>query len=433
MKQQSGSLGPPRLLFTPSHPLATHSAVEKLRPGSDPELIRPLALIWDEVLHRIIDQTMVLAAENVPPLHINIREDMILELAKLQLWLADRVVEKRLGKRAIEDIDPKAERNDCLGPPGESAIIETARLIHERIWAKRIEERWKPKSERAMARDVNPREAKLAIKPVGKNHYIPRWFIRDHWAVAGKVMRWRRTGSGWDGAPRGFGRWGYGHDLYSDRLEAYLALLEGDAKQPIEMLLDTRPLNGPQRQSFVGFLIVQILRNPFFKDALRAQLIPIIAELGYGDDPEMATKAYETLYSNNDFYHQLAHPVLWSRWALIKSGKPVFVLPDTFGARSDLGDGMRMIVPLSPNVCFVTLPGREEEKRIVPFWLKADEALAGRICAALIGSAAREFLSHPNFVPDVEVPDVPLSELLPEIEAAVDRKEAQDEAQARRP
>jgi hypothetical protein len=431
MDQQSGP-PTPRLPFKPSHPPATQSAVAKLRPSSDPVLVRPLASIWDEVLHRIIDRAMTIAAADAPPLHINIREDMILELAKLQMWLADRIVEKRLGERAIEEIDPDAERRHCLGPRGESAILETATIIHERIWAKLMQERWKPKSEKATEREANPREAKLAIKPVGKNHYIPRWFIRDHWAVDGKVMRWRRRGSGWDGAIRGFGRWGYGHNLYSDRLEAYMALLEGDAKRPIEMLLDTRPLNGPQRQSFVGFLIIQILRNPFFKDALREQLTRVVAELGYGDEPEMAARAYETLFSNNDFYHEFAHPVLWSRWALIKSTRPVFVLPDTFGARADVGDGMRMIVPLTPNVCFVTLPRREQEKRIVPFWLTADEALADRMSAALIGSAAREFLSHPDFVPDAQIPEVRLDQLLPEIEAAIDLKEEQDEAQARR-
>jgi hypothetical protein len=91
---------------------------------------------------------------------------------------------------------------------------------------------------------------------------------------------------------------------------------------------------------------------------------------------------------------------------------------------------MRMIVPLTPKVCFVTLPGRETEKRIVPAWLNADESLAKRISAALIGSAAKEFLSHPDFVPAADLPDAELGDLLFEIEAALDRKEALDEAQS---
>lgn len=430
MTVQPGSLPPPKVPFRAKNPLMTQAMIEKLRPDADRRLIRPLALIWDEVLHLIIDRTMALAAEDDGPLHINIREDMILELAKLKLWMADRVVEKRLGDRALEDIDPAEERRHCLGPPGESAILETATMLHDHVWAKFMEQRWKPKSLKAMERDANPRQPKAAIKPVGKNHYIPRWFIRDHWAVDGKVMRWRRTDAGWNGALRGFGKWGYGHNLYSDRLEAYMALIEGDAKRPIEMLLDTRPLNAPQRRSLVGFLIVQILRSPFFADAIRQQLITVLAELGYDDSPEMAATTYEALYSNDDFYHKLAHPVMWSRWALVKSFEPVFVLPDTFGARSELGDGMRMIVPLTPKVCFVTLPSRETEKRIVPAWLNADEALARRISTALIGSAAKEFLSHPDFVPAADLLDAELGDLLFEIEAALDRKEALDEAQS---
>jgi hypothetical protein len=433
MTKQSGSLPPPRLPFKPKHPPLTQGAVKKLRPDVDPGTIRPLALIWDEVLHLILDRTMSLGAEDTTPLHINVREDIILELAKLQIWLADRVVEKRLGERALSEIDPDEERNYCLGPAGESAIIDTAQVVYDHIWAKRMEQRWKPKSQKSTQREANPRQPKPSIKPVGKNHYIPRWFIRDKWALNGKVMRWRRSEGGWEGALRGFGKWGFGHNLYSDRLEAYMALIEGDAKEPIEMLLDTRPLNGPQRQSLVGFLIIQILRSPFFADAIRQQLISVLVELGYGDDPAMAAEAYEGLYANNDFYHKLAHPVMWSRWALIKAPKPVFVLPDTCGARTELGDGMRLIVPLTPTVCFVTLPRREDEKRIVPSWLIADEALAKRISSVLIGSASREFLSHPDFAPDEDIVEVPLSDLLRDIEVAVELKEEEDEAQARLP
>lgn len=400
----------------------SRSSAQKLRPDAPVELIDPLALIWDEVLHRIMCQTMELASEDQSPLHINLREEMVLELAMLQIWLADRVVEKRVGERDLADIDPQEERRYCLGPDGESAILDTARVVYERIWARLMEQRWKPKTQKAFERDANPRQPKPAIKPVGKNHYIPRWFIRDHWAVDGKVMRWRRTDIGWKGALRGFGRWGFGHKLYSDRLEAFMALIEGDAKRPIQMLLDTRPLNIPQRQSFVGFLIVQILRSPFFADAIREQLISVLAELGYDDSPEMAAKTYEALYSDNDFYNKLAHPVMWSRWALVSASTPLFVLPDTFGARSELGDGLRMIVPLTPTLCFVTLPSRESEKRIVPLRLTAEEALAKKISAALVGSAAREFLSHPDFRPDQDVAEVPLGDVLLEIEAAIERK-----------
>ena len=77
--------------------------------------------------------------------------------------------------------------------------------------------------------------------------------------------------------------------VYSDPLEAYFSLVEGDAKCPINMLLETYPLNSPQREAIVGFLVIQVLRNAAIQEAVA----PVIADLGYGDDPEMRRKAYE--------------------------------------------------------------------------------------------------------------------------------------------
>lgn len=281
-----------------------------------------------------------------------------------------------------------------------------------------MEERWKPKSAKAIAGDKKSRQPTLAVKPVGKNHFIPRWFIRDNWAVGDKVLRWRRSEKGWVSSPWGFGKWGYAHNLYSDRLEAYFGLLEGDAKEPIERLLDTKPLNSPQCEAFVGFLIIQLLRNPQFIEFVRRGIDPVIAELGHSDDPQMLSKAYETIFQNNDLYHRLAHPVMCSRWAIVRSEAPVFVLPDTFGIRGLTSDGLRLIVPLTPTACFVTLPARESEKRIVPRHLTVDYHLAHRISSALVHGSAQEFLSHPTLRFE-ELEAAPFSTILQEIADAV--------------
>ena len=330
-------------------------------------------------------------------LHINLREEMVMQLAQLQLWLAERVVEKRGAGRDLSSIDPEQEREECLGLEGADIIRGTARMVYERIWSRLLEERWKPKSAKAIEREANPKRAKLAVKRVGKNHFIPRWFIRDHWATDGKVLRWRRTSGGWTSARRGFGEWGYRRELYSDQLEAYFSLIDGDAKRPIEMLLEMYPLNSPQQEALIGFLVIQFLRNPYFIAALRGAVAPVIAELGLSDDPDMPRKAYESLYRNNEFYHRLAAPVMWSPWAIVRSECPVFVLPDTFGALASAVDGMRLIAPLTPTACFVTLPGLEQQKRIVPHAVRADEDLSRRISLVLTQAAAEEFLSHPDF------------------------------------
>jgi hypothetical protein len=410
---------PPRAPFQTADPPLARAAVQKLRPDIDIGGIDPLARIWDEVVHRIICEMLDLSAREKAPLYINIRREMVLELAQVQLWLANQVVAKRVGDRDLTAVDPVQERRECLGPEGAGAITATARLVHEKIWAKRIEERWKPKSAKAIERDANPKRSTLSVKPVNTNHFIPRWFIRDNWAVGKNVLRWRRGETGWTSELRSFGGWGYRRNLYDDRIEAYLGLLEGDAKTPIEMLLETKPLNDPQRLSLVGFLVAQIVRSPFLIEALRRELGPILAELGHSDDPDMADKAYATLYRNHEFYNKLAHPILWSRWALVRARSPVFVLPDTFCARSDLGDGLRLIVPLTPTTCFVTLPGRETEKRIVPLHLAGDDRLARRLSSILIRSAAGEFVSHADFRLDSSIGEIGFAELLAEIETAV--------------
>ena len=397
-------------------------AVRHLFPQAEHQSIDALAAIWDEVVDRIMHEMMGLHRANNAALHINIREDMALELAQLQLWVAERVVEKRTSGRDLSSIDPGEEREACLGPEGEGTISATARIVYKRIWSKCLEERWKPKSAKIIEREANPKRPKLAVKPVSKNHFIPRWFIRDHWATGGKILRWQQTSGGWKSSSRPFSQWGYRRELYSDRLEAYFGLLDGDAKRPIQMLLETHPLNPPQREALVGFLVIQFLRNPYTVARIQHNLAPVIAKLGHGNDPDMPRKAYESLYGNNKFYRQIATPLMWSPWAIVRADLPVFVLPDTFAMRIGTKDGMRLIAPLTPTVCFVTLPGNEPQKRIVPYHVRAANDLSGRISLALAQAAAREFLSHLDFSPLKGATELP-NDLLGDIARAVDTTE----------
>ena len=395
------------------------TTVRKLAPAFEQQSISALTAVWDEVVDRIISEMIELCeAENVE-LHINVREDMVMELAQLGCWLGERVVEKRVAGRDLSSIDPEQERLECLGLEGAETIRGTARIVYEQHWLKRLEERWKPKLAKAIEREANPKRVKRTITPVGKNHFIPRWFIRDHWSTDGNILRWRRTSGGWSSARRGFGAWGYRRDLYSDRLEDYFSLLDGDAKRPIEMLLEMVPLNLPQREALVGFLVIQFLRNPYFIAELQQGVGPVIAELGYENDPEMPRKTYESLYRDNKFYDRLAAPLMWCPWAIVHAEQPVFVLPDTFAIRAGTENGMRLIAPMKPTVCFVTLPGVERQKRIIPRDVRADKDLIRRISMALMRAAATEFLSHPDFTlveSDTESPN----DLLTEIAGVVD-------------
>jgi hypothetical protein len=404
--------------FIPARIPYCRSAVRKHAPLHADQVVLPLAHIWDEVVHRIILELMKLVTSTDAELHIDLRGEMTLELARLQIWLGERVVERRINNRPLNSINPDLEREACLGPKGEDTISGTARMAYEHIWKKFTDERWKPKSATALEREKDPRKPKLAVKPVEKNHFIPKSFLKTNWAIGSDLLRWKRTDNSWTSSRRSFGKWGYRRGLYSDELEAYFGLLEGDAKRPIEMLLDMRPLNDPQRNAFVGFLIIQMLRNPYFIEASKKGLAPVIAESGHSHDPTMARRAYETLFQNNEFYDHFARPIMWIRWAIVTSERPVFVLPDQFSVHRDLGDGLRMIVPLTPKACFVTLLDREEEKDIIPRYLPADQSLARRISATLIEGAGSEFVSHLNFSPDL-TSAVGLEDLLNEIADAI--------------
>lgn len=144
----------------------------------------------------------------------------------------------------------------------------------------------------------------------------------------------------------------------------------------------------------------------------------MIAREGYADDPDMPRKAYESMYQNNELYDHFARPIMWSRWAIVKSELPLFVLPDTFSIRGDVGDGLRMIVPLTPRTCFVTLSERESVKRIIPRHLAGNEPLARKISSALVAFAREEFISSPDFVP-INTAAPTLTDLLDDIALAI--------------
>jgi hypothetical protein len=302
-------------------------------------------------------------------------------------------------------------------------IETTARDFYEGHWRKRMEERWLPKSRKALDRETTPpAPTKLSVMPVRDKHFISRWFIRDHWAEGPNTTRWRKSQGGWSRKQILFGSWGHRQGLWSDRLETYFGLLEGDAKSPLQMLLAVEPLNQPQQLAFVAHLVVHILRNPSFVEGLRHHMRDMLenaaAERSVAFD-DMARTAYETLYGNNEIYDAYARPLLWSEWAIVSSTEPVFVLPDTFCARGAVDGTPRVFAPLTPYKCFVTLSAQETEKRIVPIQHRADAELARKISQLLVGASASEFLSDPEFVPEQGGSRPLFSDVLASLEAAL--------------
>lgn len=389
----------------------TSSIIIKKHPDSRSSDVAKVAVIWDEVVSLIIQKMIEYSAKQIPALHINLREEMALELAKLTLFVSEKVVDKRLNGRLLADIDEATERDECFNEEGLNKIEQTALNMLNGVWVKLYNERWKKKSEAFLAKDEKPKITKISPKPVEDNHFIPKSFIRRYWSSGQHVFKFTKiANSKIKKAKLGLGQWGFAKNLYSDYLEAYFGLLEGDAVRPMEMLLNVEPLNRPQRESLIGFMVIQRLRNPQFMDALKCQMIPIVAsEVGGGKehDEKYMRSVYETLYQQNDFYDKLARPILYSKWVVVRSEEPIFVLPDTCNIFGKHDECQYVIMPFTPTDCLVVLPVPVSDIRIVPHYIKADLALAKDISAALVANAKNEFIADQGFQYDESVQKEP--------------------------
>lgn len=299
--------------------------------------------------------------------------------------------------RTINEIDPQIEYEQCFSESGKEKISSTARNCSEAVWLKIYKERWKPKTEIALKKEKDIRTTRIVPKQVDDNHFIPKSFIKRYWAEGQFVYRNIKKSDGVIEKERiPVGNWGYRRNLYSNHLEAYFGLLEGDAIRPIQMLLNVEPLNAPQREALVGFIVIQRLRNPYFMESLERSIAPVVvSEVGAAkaEDKNYMRAVYETLYSQKDFYDKLARPIIYSRWVIVRSESPDFVLPDVCNLFGSYENKQYVVMPLTPHDCLIVLPVQIKQPRVVPYYIKASESMARDISYLLCGAAKEEFLS----------------------------------------
>jgi len=360
-----------------------------------------LQAIWEKVSDRIIERMFDLTGDRIDVLHVNLRPEMILAIAKLRLGICSSVAQIRRCNRDLSDIDIAVEEAQCFDSIGVGRIEASARNCAA-SWLRRYRKRWKPRSLTALEREKNPPKLKpRAPKPVEKNHFIGKAFIRRYWATNGMIKIWRKlpTGAFARGELEPYGKWGHRKNLYSDQLEDYFGLVEGDAAQPLEMLLSGEPLNEPQREASIGFFVIQMLRNPTFLGRIEAGMKAIVASsvgTRESQDDDYMRAVRESLFHNNDFYNRVASPVLWNTWVIVKS-EAAFILPDNWGIlRSEPETDSLFCVPITPSRCFISLPPRERQKRVVPIAISADAERASQINRLLITESTNEFISDVN-------------------------------------
>lgn len=384
--------------------------------------------IWNEVIKRIINRMQEICNAQTPEgYHLSLKAELLLEYAKLQVWLMERII----NGRDIESISIENEHEICFNNNGLEKIENTASLISEQIWMRKYRERWLPKTLKALEKEKNPKALKKLplCKEKISNHYIPIFFLKKYWSY-NNTLTINKTDKGGVTTKKicGTGQWGYRNNLYPPKLEAYFSLIEGDAEEPLRLIQDIKPLSFAQQEALVGFIVIQKIRNPHFMETLTSAMKQVIHhEQGAekANDTEYMKVVYSSLYENNEFYAKLAKPILENIWVTIVSKEPLFILPDTFNLTGQYADSEFNFMPLTPNQCFIVLPFKDngnllrDDIRIFVPQIFATQDLAKKISLLQLSSVHSEYVSHPNFSPQDDSLIVDISEVIMEINSMV--------------
>ena len=365
--------------------------------------------IWDQQTASITNRMLELVKSDMQGLHINLREEIILELAMLQGWINNQLVSDRTSKSELGSLSAKDETIFFKSKDGKERVENTAKNLSI-AWLKKCEIRWWPKTETALKKESDPPKKTLKVNRVNRNHFISKSFIKRYWSEGDKIWCYKQSSVGrFDRSAISYGKWGFERNLYTDQLEAYFGLVEGDAFLPIRMLLDVKPLNIPQKQALIGFAVIHSLRNPKFITRMMNNMVPIVENLVgtvQANDPMYMRKVYESLFRNNEFYAKTVRPLFENIWVMLKTSEPRFILPDTFCV---LGANF-LIMPIDPCHCFVVLPEKAEEERVVPYHLESP-ALVGLAVNVLIENFNSSFLGPENILLDSNKNDDDLTKL----------------------
>lgn len=357
-----------------------------------------LANIWSKVVDLIFDEVEKISSPVMTELHIDLKEELILEHAQLRSFIIEKVINTQTEHFHPNEIDLDKEEQICFDANGREKISNTGKMIAENVWLRKYHERWKLKTRSALAKEKNPKITKLAIKEVNDNHFIPKSFIRKYWSVKKKIRKNTINGTEITSKNIPFSQWGFVKNLYSDKLEAYLGLIEGDASIPIQKLLDFEPLNGPQKRAVIGFIVIQRFRNPTFIENYNKTLKPIVIE-HYGKDKASEEshqrEMYESLYSNNEAYNKVAQPLNQNQWVIIRSPNNKILLPDICNVLSKVSSGVFFVIPLTFKDCLFVLPKKADEYPF-PRHITASEELEEILSSFILYCCKREFLSCLN-------------------------------------
>ncbi len=373
-------------------------------PDADPVHMAVLADVWSVEVSKIVDRMLRITKDRgVRSLPAQVRPEAIFQLANLVLWLEGQIIKAKTAQAPIQAIDVEAERDALKSPLIQDRIENTASILAEHVWLRLCELWWERFPAIPQERSKSVKCFAPHPKPGGtrRMHYSPA-FSNKHWAPAGKL---RVYALGVDGTVRSNDvparSWGRESFLYSQELEHWFSLVEGDAGEPYSKLLQMVPLNEDETKRWVAYLAVQCMRTPAFILRLLRRVSSFVTEqdLDFPTDTGSLRRAYETLFSNDRMYAEMHQRLVGRRWEMWRTAPdPGFIRPDEAAlVTSAGGGGWRLIYPLTPTYCFVAGPAAAEMPRpVVPYVRPMDKHRLSQLNLQLAASSRRTVIAKPQ-------------------------------------
>lgn len=381
------------------------SRIRELAPGLAEDRARALARVWTQQLDRVVTRLHELTVESGRVVwHVNARAEAISRMARLLLFLSDRIIEQRTRDRTVEAIDPVEEAAALEQPDAAERVENTARVVAERIWFGVYDELAALFPLIAGERD-RPRPPRLSGRGTrrtghgtARNHYVPVFSTR-RWADHRRevlVVKRDRTGAIF-ARRRSVRSFGYERFLYAQRLEDWFADVEHAAVTPYGKLCASEVLTDDDKYFWVALLTIQLLRTPSFMAWSARGLRERAHAEGWSRamTPALLREAHAAMFEDDRVFSGYYRHLTQRRWSIaVAADGYSFPRTDTPVVMMAAGAprGWRCFYPVTPTKCFIAGPtdAREDD---VPAALPArlSSGASERLIRALVSHARRSF------------------------------------------
>ena len=381
---------------------------DKLRtrfPDNSAAQLTALASVWSHERDLIIARMFAICdQEGFVQVPVAARHEAVFELARLTLRLEDQIISKRTTETPIEELDPVAEGR-ALGTADRLERIEnTARIYATAIWKRLHDGWWKKYPALSTVPKRGPRPLAEITSGGTKHQHFSPVFSNKRWAdeATGKVRVYSiDVAGGVTSKDVGYRSWGRESFIYSQDLERFFAVVEGDARTPYMKLLNGHPFSEEDRRHWVAFLATQMYRTPWFIVQNLAVLKEFIGvrQLAYPTDTASVRRIYEGLFTDNRVFAAVYKLIGGRNWTILRAASGCqFVRSDNPAiVTADADQGRVVLYSLSPSACFAAGPQLlSETPQIVAAHRQLDETETIAVNHKMALTARRTVIARPS-------------------------------------